>query len=212
MTAASPAPATRTSVISTDSHPSAASMAAMVSVLSITPMGRATIPSSAKCSSQKAGFPPPSSQKANSSFWSSAVSTMGIFLPPLDLDYTCDWLKRFDSRQPCSRDRRRTASTQGVDSVDALMWSSDRRPPQAVRRSADEGRGEDQRHDRHHLDHDVHGRAGGVLERIAHGVADHRRLVRIGALAAEGDRKSTRLNSSHVKISYAVFCLKKKRS
>src|SRR5436309_15183244 len=27
----------------------------------------------------------------------------------------------------------------------------------------------------------------------------------------EGDRKSTRLNSSHVKISYAVFCLKKKR-
>src|SRR5699024_11432205 len=26
---------------------------------------------------------------------------------------------------------------------------------------------------------------------------------------AEGDRKSTRLNSSHVSISYAVFCLKK---
>src|SRR5690606_41587702 len=29
-------------------------------------------------------------------------------------------------------------------------------------------------------------------------------------LKAELDRKSTRLNSSHVKISYAVFCLKKK--
>src|SRR5690606_39626061 len=29
--------------------------------------------------------------------------------------------------------------------------------------------------------------------------------------AALKDRKSTRLNSSHVKISYAVFCLKKKR-
>src|SRR5207302_7141653 len=28
----------------------------------------------------------------------------------------------------------------------------------------------------------------------------------------EIDRKSTRLNSSHVKISYAVFCLKKKRA
>src|SRR5690606_42105782 len=28
---------------------------------------------------------------------------------------------------------------------------------------------------------------------------------------ANKDRKSTRLNSSHVKISYAVFCLKKKR-
>src|SRR5690554_7366409 len=26
----------------------------------------------------------------------------------------------------------------------------------------------------------------------------------------QGDRKSTRLNSSHVRISYAVFCLKKK--
>src|SRR5690606_41933723 len=29
--------------------------------------------------------------------------------------------------------------------------------------------------------------------------------------AGTGDRKSTRLNSSHVKISYAVFCLKKKK-
>src|SRR5690606_41758585 len=29
-------------------------------------------------------------------------------------------------------------------------------------------------------------------------------------LVREPDRKSTRLNSSHVKISYAVFCLKKK--
>src|SRR5690625_6546691 len=30
-------------------------------------------------------------------------------------------------------------------------------------------------------------------------------------LCPTGDRKSTRLNSSHVAISYAVFCLKKKR-
>src|SRR5256885_6792798 len=29
--------------------------------------------------------------------------------------------------------------------------------------------------------------------------------------SAEGDRKSTRLNSSHLVISYAVFCLKKKK-
>src|SRR5437773_9150072 len=28
---------------------------------------------------------------------------------------------------------------------------------------------------------------------------------------AGGDRKSTRLNSSHITISYAVFCLKKKK-
>src|SRR5690606_41592324 len=34
----------------------------------------------------------------------------------------------------------------------------------------------------------------------------------LGADAPPGqDRKSTRLNSSHVKISYAVFCLKKKK-
>src|SRR5690606_40119902 len=32
----------------------------------------------------------------------------------------------------------------------------------------------------------------------------------VSASAASLDRKSTRLNSSHVKISYAVFCLKKK--
>src|SRR5690606_41921708 len=31
-------------------------------------------------------------------------------------------------------------------------------------------------------------------------------------LASGQDRKSTRLNSSHVKISYAVFCLKKKKN
>src|SRR5690606_39340296 len=31
-----------------------------------------------------------------------------------------------------------------------------------------------------------------------------------GSAPAKEDRKSTRLNSSHVKISYAVFCLKKK--
>src|SRR5690606_40037585 len=42
------------------------------------------------------------------------------------------------------------------------------------------------------------------------------RTIRVSALAEllpslESDRKSTRLNSSHVKISYAVFCLKKKK-
>src|ERR1039457_5887318 len=33
---------------------------------------------------------------------------------------------------------------------------------------------------------------------------------RQGCLLLRGDRKSTRLNSSHLVISYAVFCLKKK--
>src|SRR5690606_42121303 len=46
-------------------------------------------------------------------------------------------------------------------------------------------------------------------------VAQHVHVVAEGAqvghaVGDELDRKSTRLNSSHVKISYAVFCLKKK--
>src|SRR5438067_3561339 len=36
-------------------------------------------------------------------------------------------------------------------------------------------------------------------------------LLRARGNSIEGDRKSTRLNSSHVSISYAVFCLKKKK-
>src|SRR5205809_5108672 len=39
--------------------------------------------------------------------------------------------------------------------------------------------------------------------------ADYLQLVVTGA--GGGDRKSTRLNSSHGYISYAVFCLKKKK-
>src|SRR3712207_8221868 len=34
---------------------------------------------------------------------------------------------------------------------------------------------------------------------------------RLGGADGQGDRKSTRLNSSHANISYAVFCLKKKK-
>src|SRR5688572_31863789 len=37
------------------------------------------------------------------------------------------------------------------------------------------------------------------------------RLARSVEFATEVDRKSTRLNSSHSQISYAVFCLKKKK-
>src|SRR2546430_12565277 len=50
------------------------------------------------------------------------------------------------------------------------------------------------------------------LQGVAH--EDRRRLVvgpvTGGPAAAQIDRKSTRLNSSHSQISYAVFCLKKK--
>src|SRR5690606_41485072 len=41
--------------------------------------------------------------------------------------------------------------------------------------------------------------------------ADEGQPLRLGQVAQDGDdqdRKSTRLNSSHVQISYAVFCLK----
>src|SRR3989442_7429170 len=43
---------------------------------------------------------------------------------------------------------------------------------------------------------------------------DRGRTTGPGARADAGipDRKSTRLNSSHVRISYAVFCLKKKKT
>src|SRR5699024_12703525 len=42
-------------------------------------------------------------------------------------------------------------------------------------------------------------------------VATYGMSDRIGTVSFESDRKSTRLNSSHVSISYAVFCLKKKK-
>src|SRR6266480_5828068 len=43
-------------------------------------------------------------------------------------------------------------------------------------------------------------------------VLSHRHSLRAEeTVPAAGDRKSTRLNSSHMSISYAVFCLKKKK-
>src|SRR5688572_32382746 len=41
--------------------------------------------------------------------------------------------------------------------------------------------------------------------------AEVRLALRDGRLRRDRDRKSTRLNSSHSQISYAVFCLKKKK-
>src|SRR2546426_1412764 len=42
-------------------------------------------------------------------------------------------------------------------------------------------------------------------------VASSRGTITTGARRPVRDRKSTRLNSSHLVISYAVFCLKKKK-
>src|SRR3712207_6871674 len=63
-------------------------------------------------------------------------------------------------------------------------------------------------------------RARAVVQRVEpvlHLLADGRRRHRgragrsgVVGLARGRDRKSTRLNSSHANISYAVFCLKKK--
>src|SRR5690625_5613848 len=57
-----------------------------------------------------------------------------------------------------------------------------------------------------------------TVEAVQAGLHDRQKLARRLARAAGqkndrvGDRKSTRLNSSHVAISYAVFCLKKKNN
>src|SRR5207249_8873337 len=64
---------------------------------------------------------------------------------------------------------------------------------------------------------------GAVTEQRAESGSRERRQLGVGAsadvahrlqdptaLRGDRDRKSTRLNSSHVSISYAVFCLKKK--
>src|SRR5439155_26176441 len=75
------------------------------------------------------------------------------------------------------------------------------------------------RHERHRQPVDVLVTASGAGEvpallRERGGIADDDVPYLAGGGAApevlEEDRKSTRLNSSHVAISYAVFCLKKK--
>src|SRR5437667_6189111 len=45
---------------------------------------------------------------------------------------------------------------------------------------------------------------------LAHGLFRVRETIYACASRTRKDRKSTRLNSSHITISYAVFCLKKK--
>src|SRR3712207_7749964 len=58
----------------------------------------------------------------------------------------------------------------------------------------------------------VHEVRGVVIHvRLATGLADQLALVHDAAYLL-ADRKSTRLNSSHANISYAVFCLKKKKT
>src|SRR5688572_32492533 len=67
--------------------------------------------------------------------------------------------------------------------------------------------------------HDIDPDVLAVQQRVAHAEQDERRKQvpfellrphRAGIEEVAQDRKSTRLNSSHSQISYAVFCLKKK--
>src|SRR5256885_11423013 len=57
--------------------------------------------------------------------------------------------------------------------------------------------------------HLVHAAGDGVHRSTAGGRAQ---AVDTPGAAVDADRKSTRLNSSHLVISYAVFCLKKKKN
>src|SRR5690625_5949579 len=57
----------------------------------------------------------------------------------------------------------------------------------------------------------VPGPGGGAAHAPARWRRHHLRRLGRGLQRESGDRKSTRLNSSHVAISYAVFCLKKKK-
>src|SRR5437773_6542035 len=64
----------------------------------------------------------------------------------------------------------------------------------------------------------LHGADAAGVQPARGGADHHRRPDRVEPdrdlrkeRPARGDRKSTRLNSSHITISYAVFCLKKKK-
>src|SRR5207302_10664463 len=55
------------------------------------------------------------------------------------------------------------------------------------------------------------GRSGVTRSRKLASIREYCKFLVNEKLIPHSDRKSTRLNSSHVKISYAVFCLKKKK-
>src|SRR5207253_11242216 len=56
-----------------------------------------------------------------------------------------------------------------------------------------------------------HRGSASLLQRIRHGPTIGPPRAYAARCGEDQDRKSTRLNSSHVAISYAVFCLKKKK-
>src|SRR5690625_5956735 len=59
-------------------------------------------------------------------------------------------------------------------------------------------------HSEHHL-------ADAIVQKSTEMNVEPAPAENVQAVPGRGDRKSTRLNSSHVAISYAVFCVKKKK-
>src|SRR5256885_7042616 len=57
----------------------------------------------------------------------------------------------------------------------------------------------------------LRGRDKALAERVMTDVCPYTLGIHVSRELGDGDRKSTRLNSSHLVISYAVFCLKKKK-
>src|SRR5207253_11513344 len=105
-------------------------------------------------------------------------------------------------------------SNQGKNNIDCFLFTCYRTNhalhPFPTRRSSDLGAGEHARELARRVP------ALGRIEPDADdAVAKRKRRVEgalgVGLDSSERDRKSTRLNSSHVAISYAVFCLKKKK-
>src|SRR3712207_8239461 len=94
-----------------------------------------------------------------------------------------------------------------------LFFLMIRRPPRSTLvpyttlfRSEDHDRLGAEAHAVHELGLDLELDCGQALHLRVLGVEDRV----LAGVAAQADRKSTRLNSSHANISYAVFCLKKK--
>src|SRR5437870_9405225 len=107
----------------------------------------------------------------------------------------------------------RTASPTAVESARALTGPGSRSPPgraEPLERPGGGLRVQDMEiRVQRQRPGDVPSRAVGIAARL---VDESRMEVqpRVGRAEPQRDRKSTRLNSSHVAISYAVFCLKKK--
>src|SRR6266498_2132615 len=114
-----------------------------------------------------------------------------------------DWKRRLNSS--CRRSWSAFSSSSSVMSLRSLALKEIRLPLHELRLHGELRPRETQRFLRQLLGH------AGELEHHAARLHDGDPVLGRALAGAHADRKSTRLNSSHVRISYAVFCLKKKR-